>query len=129
MKKLLFFILFFISVFSQGVKVEDTTKKTEPTQKPVVSQAVKAVSTSSKSIIVIDIKDRTQDLLDTYNSLKKDISLSKIVFTLYNGELITNVIQVDAAKNGTLLFLKISTAQGIKQISVFSEDILSIKAQ
>ncbi|MBN2479496.1 MAG: hypothetical protein JXA94_04640 [Parachlamydiales bacterium] len=87
------------------------------------------ISTSSKSVMTIDIKNRTLDLFQAYNDFKKNVSASRIVFLLNNKQTISNIIDVTIAPNNTALFLKVSTIRGVKQITLFTEDISSISTQ
>ena len=83
-------------------------------------------TTETKSVMMIDIKARTSDLISIYTNLKRDISPSKIVFELSNGEVVSNIIEITPSANATMMLLKSSSNKGIKLQSVFTEDIKGI---
>ena len=104
-----------------------TTKTTQQTQPTTSSNNLEAVAaTSDKSVMVIEIAQRTKDLISIFNLLKKQISTSKISIELTSGKTITNVVSMSASESSTVILFKITSNVGYQQLAVFTEDIKGI---
>ena len=79
-----------------------------------------------KSYMQIDPLARASDLITAFKLLSKEKPASKVFFQLTSGKLITNILEVNVLKNGTLIMLKISTNQGIKYEVIPTENIETV---
>ncbi|OGN59713.1 MAG: hypothetical protein A3F40_04585 [Chlamydiae bacterium RIFCSPHIGHO2_12_FULL_27_8] len=105
-------------------------EKTDVSKDVAVSQnTIKALTDSTnKSIMIIDIDKRTQDIINVFNNLKKEFSYAQISIKLYDGTILTNISDITPAQDGTMIILKQNTNQGTKQFAFFTEDIKGITA-
>lgn len=76
------------------------------------------------SYIMIDPKGRAGDLLQAYNSLKKE--RTKVSFLLNDGTQITSIIDLQLLPNGTAFIVKTNSNAGVKSQLVFVEDIATL---
>ncbi len=53
-------------------------------------------------------------------------STSKISIELADGKTLSNILDMNAAENATVILFKYSTNSGLKQIALFTEDIKGI---
>ncbi|NGX56679.1 MAG: hypothetical protein K1060chlam5_00922 [Candidatus Anoxychlamydiales bacterium] len=120
--------IFFLFLMLLGSLFSQTTPNIK--KNVIASSEIKAsalsTSDSTRAILTIDPKLRTQDIIQTYNEIKKDATSSKIIFYLNNNKTISNIVDITSAANATLLIFKTTTNVGIKQEAVFIEDIISI---
>lgn len=79
-----------------------------------------------KDVIVIEPKQRAEDFSEAYEMMKRGKSPQKIVFHLSDGKSLTNVLEMKAMKNGTLLLFKINTSVGNQYELVPIENLITI---
>jgi len=93
----------------------------------VKKQSLAAVSEGSvKSIMMIDPKERAGDFLKAFETLRKEISPSKIYFHISKSSAISNILDISLMEHGTLMLFRISTPQGPQYKIVPVEDLLDI---
>ncbi len=110
---------------------DQTPAPAKPTPKKSPATIISAADNTSKlegsrSVMLIDPKQRAADLLAAYNMLKKNRSLSKLYFQLTNGNKISNIMNMQISDNGTLIIFQMTSNTGMKNLVVFVEDIDSI---
>jgi len=110
--------LLFLSAISVFAQENEIPTKTMP--------QTAAISGDQKDVIVIDPKERSQDFAEAYEIIKKGKSPQSIIFHLSDGRALTNVTEMSAMKNGTLILFKIATNMGVKIELVPIESLLSI---
>jgi len=90
-----------------------------------ISAVLSSSSSMSRNILLIDPKARSQDYIQAFEALRHDKPSLKInVQTL--GGIIANVGEMRASDEGTLLFLKVPSNQGMRLQIVALEDIKEI---
>ncbi len=85
-----------------------------------------AVSNSSLSYMVIDLKMRAQDFKEAFETLRKEKTAGKVFFQLMNGSTISNIIDMTLMANSTLILFRFNSTQGIRFQLVKVEEIASI---
>lgn len=80
---------------------------------------------TSKSVIIIDPKERAADYAQAFDFLRKDKPSQKIIVRTI-GAILTNVTDVTPSAGGTLLMIKILSNQGVRTEIVPVEQILEI---
>jgi len=100
---------------------EEHTKTTSTTASSYVP-----ISSSSRGVMVINPKQRAEDLLQAYQDLLKDRTSSRIYFRTAHGTMVTGIVEAKSSPNGTMLVFKISTKQGLEYVFVFTEDIVEV---
>jgi len=95
-----------------------------PTEKP--APAYMAASGNTRAIFPIDPKGRANDLIQAFDLLRKEKPTLKITLRTMSGMVFTNVSEVSAAANGTILFIKYLSNQGTKTQMVLIEEILEV---
>ena len=70
--------------------------------------------TLDKHTMLIEPKARADDLIQAYESFKREKPTSSIAARLANGQILTNLQELTAMSNGTLFLVKISTSIGPK---------------
>lgn len=104
------------------------TKKAELLQLEKM-QKIQASSTApqeTRSMMIIEPKERANDYLKAFDMLKQEKSSAKVYFEIAGGMKITNVIDMKLMPNNTLILFRYSTPGGIKFQVVEVEDILGI---
>ena len=137
--KLLFFIIPYLLTTTIQVNNPQTNKKQKPKvtqgekkdvtpkQTPVANNISKiAPLSSNKSIMIIDVNKRTTDLINVFNSMKKEFSYSQVSINLTDGTSLNNITEIAASQDSTIILIKQATNQGVKQQAVFTEDIKGI---
>jgi hypothetical protein len=71
-------------------------------------------SSGSKSMIVIESKGRASDYVQAFEMLRKEKPTLKITIRTLSGATYSNVTDLQAAQNGTLLLMKVLSNQGVK---------------
>ncbi|MES2272749.1 MAG: hypothetical protein V4487_00955 [Chlamydiota bacterium] len=71
-------------------------------------------SGTSKSTIVIESKGRAGDYVQAFEMLRKEKPTLKIMIRTVSGMVYSNVTDLTAAQNGTLLLMKVLSNQGTK---------------
>ena len=82
---------------------------------------------SSRSVMIINPKDRASDYMKAYQMLRQEKSTAKVYFELANGKQIANIIDITPMPEGTMILFRYTTPQGIKYQVVDIEDILAVK--
>ena len=80
---------------------------------------------ATKSVIVIDPKARTADLVYAFDLLRKDKPSQKIIVRTAAG-ILSNVVDLTPSSGGTLLFVKLLSTQGTRVQILPVEQILEI---
>ena len=88
-----------------------------------------AAHEGTRSLMMIDPKDRVTDYLKAFEFLSQEKSSSKVVFDLSSGMKLTNVIEIKPLPSNTLMLFRMNTPQGVKYQVVEIEDILGISHQ
>ncbi|MBS0624752.1 MAG: hypothetical protein JSS32_01725 [Verrucomicrobia bacterium] len=83
-------------------------------------------ASGTKSLVVIEAKSRASDLAQAFDLLKRDKSTLKINMRTTSGANIPNVVELTPSTNGTLLFLKILSSQGLRYQVVFTDEVAEI---
>ncbi len=79
-----------------------------------------------KAIFPIDHKQRTADIVQAYELLKKDKPTLKIALRTTAGAIYANVSELTSASGGTLLFVKNISQQGSKYTILPVEEVAEI---
>lgn len=98
----------------------------ESSKSSTTSSYVPISASSSRSVMVIDPKQRADDLIQAYQDLLKDRTSSRIYFRTAHGTTINGIVEAKPSTNGTMLIFKISTKQGLEYVFVFTEDIVEV---
>lgn len=80
----------------------------------------------SRSVMIIDPKERATDYQKAFEMLSQEKSAGKVYFEIAGGKQITNVIDMKVMPSSTLIVFRFNTPQGIKFQAVEIEDILGI---
>jgi len=83
-------------------------------------------STQGRPVMTVDPQKRAQDYIQAFELMRKEKTSNKVLIHLTDGSSLTNVIEMAAIGNGTLIHFKTNTPQGIKIQIVEVEKILSI---
>jgi hypothetical protein len=78
---------------------------------------------STQNYMMIDPKARALDYIQAFEMLRKEKTSSKVFFEIVNGSTIGNIIEILLMGNGTLLYVKYNTQQGIKFQVISVEEI------
>lgn len=78
---------------------------------------------STQNYMMIDPKARALDYIQAFEMLRKEKTSSKVFFETVNGSTISNIIDILPMGNGTLLYIKYNTQQGIKFQVISVEEI------
>lgn len=97
------------------------TSQQQPTTPP--SAIVQSIS---RSTVAIDAKARSEDILKAYDLLKREKPTLKISARTYSGQILSNVVDITAMPNGTLLLFRTSSAQGIKNQFISVDDVIEL---
>lgn len=92
-------------------------------------QAISQMTQSSRSIMIIDPKDRANDYVKAWEMLKLEKSMAKVSFELSDGTMISNVIDMKLMPGNTLIVFRYSTPQGILFQVVEVEDLAGVTHQ
>lgn len=121
-----FFILL-ITVLSIQVGAKEEAKEKKPKEK-TPTKKIQAMSSQSntKSMMMIDPKDRALDYIKAYEKLRMEVAPAKVYFHIEGEKALNNVLQITLMENNTLLLFRVSTPQGAQYKVVPIEDILEI---
>lgn len=97
----------------------------EITKPPLDTAAAAVIDSSSKSVMLIDPKARAADYAQAFDFLRKNQPTQKIVIKTQSSVLM-NVTDVTPSTGGTLLLVKILSAQGNRTQIVPVEQITEI---
>lgn len=120
--------LFFLQVPQPAQQMQAQEQKTAAMKQQMQALAETMPSTS-RSIMVIDPKERASDYLKAWELLKQEKSTAKVVFELSDGKKISNVIDMKLMPGNTLIVFRYSTPQGIQFQVVEVEDLAGIMHQ
>ena len=120
MKWTLFLLLSAFSLYAA-----DAANTAPPPAAPATEPAA-IMANAAKSIYTIDPKNRSADLIQAYDLLKKEKPTLKISLRTANGSILANVTDLAAASKGTLLFAKIQSNIGPKVVILPVEEVLEI---
>lgn len=81
------------------------------------------------SLIMIDPKNRSADLHQAFEFIRKEKNTSKIVFELMNGKTVTNILEMIPMVNGTMILFRLNGPQGAQLQIVPIEEIAAIYHQ
>lgn len=119
-------ILFLCALFAFplfGEEKGQPLEKSPSTQAPF--PALMGNDGTDRSFLTIDPKNRSNDYVQAYEILRKDKPTLKIGLKTASG-IFSNVTDISASQNGTLLFVKTLSNQGTKLVIVPIEEILEI---
>ena len=114
----IFLPLLSLLLLSSNINAEET-KSEKSKILPIPS------SQTTRSIIVIEPKKRSEDIKSIVAIIRKDKPTAKIYFKTTNG-LIQNILEIQSMTNGTSLLIKTSSLHGVSYETVFIENILEI---
>lgn len=89
-------------------------------------EALTSSAGSSRSIMVVDPKQRADDYIRAFEMLKQEKSSNKVYFEIAGGKKITNVIDLKLLPNNTLIMFRFNTPDGINFEVVEIEDIRGV---
>ncbi len=110
--------LFFLQAPTQTEKLEAPKKQT-----------VAEVADGTRSVMIIDPKERANDFLKAYEFLVQEKSSSKVYFETRDGKKISNVIDMKIMPGNTLIVFRYNTPQGVKYQVVEIENLVSVYHQ
>ncbi|NGX37761.1 MAG: hypothetical protein K1000chlam2_00923 [Chlamydiae bacterium] len=93
------------------------------------TEAIGEMMKMSRSVMIIDPKERANDYMKAFEMLRQEKSTSKVFFDLSDGSKISSVIDMKLMPGGSLVIFRYSTPHGIKYQVVEIEDILGIYHQ
>lgn len=118
-----------LSLFFLQTTVQSPSKTASKQTQEKEMQTIGQMMDSSRSVMLIDPKERADDYLKAFQFLSQEKSTSKVFFELADGSKISNVIDMKPMPNNTLIVFRYTTPQGIKFQVVEIEDILGIMHQ
>lgn len=101
------------------VTPKDTLTQTTPVPPP-------PPGTHLTCYMMISPTSRAADFQQAFEQLKKEKSAGKVYFQFADGSTITNVIDMNAMANSTLILFRYNSSQGIRFQAVKVEDIVNI---
>ncbi|MBP9841591.1 MAG: hypothetical protein KBC64_04110 [Simkaniaceae bacterium] len=110
---------------SQAQKTISTTVNKQIAQETAASMAAHegGGTSGTQEMMLIAPNDRAGDLLEAYIYLKQCNVASSISVSMKDKSVLSNILDMQLMKNGTLIVFKISTLQGEKYRLVKTEDI------
>jgi len=119
-------LLFASALFFLATPAETPTAKEPALPKKPEIQALSHMQEQSRSVMIIDPKQRADDYVKAFAMLSQEKSATKVYFELAGGEKITNVIDLKVMPSSTVIVFRYNTPQGIKFQVVDIEDIIGI---
>jgi len=104
---------------------QPTTKQGQEKEMQLLTEMMRP----SRSVMLIDPKQRAEDYQKAFDLLRTEKSTSKVFFDLAGGEKISNVIEMKMMPNSTLVLFRFNTPEGIRFQIVEIENILGIYHQ
>lgn len=86
-----------------------------------------AASKSASEVMIIEPSTRANDFKEAYQYLRSQKTGSRISFQLSSGPKLSNVVDLDIMKGGSLVIFKMTTTKGLQYKVVRIEDIVSIE--
>jgi hypothetical protein len=104
-----------------------TAPEHEPTTPAKTASSARiAISTQGRSTILIEAKARSDDLTKAYEALKREKPTLRISAHTVDGKGLANIMDITPMPNGTLLLLRLSTAQGTTYQLISIDEILDL---
>lgn len=126
----IFCFLFFLQAAVQPTQSPTQQQKpTTPAAQQKQMEALAHMMQPSKSIMIIDPKQRAMDYQKAWERLKQEKSTAKVFFELSDGSKLSNIIDMQLMPDNTLVIFRFSTPQGIRYQVVEIEDIVGITHQ
>lgn len=116
--------LLFLQVISDEVGSKASLATKERKSAAVASSIAAAGDT--RSIMMIDPKQRAADYVRAWESLKMEKSTAKVAFTLADGSEISNIIDIKPMPNDTLVLFRYTSPKGVLFQVVEIENITGI---
>ena|ERR1700722_9372967 len=125
---------FFLCVLAANITQstdQPQTNQTKPAttmQQPavLVEAAAANKAATTKGVMTIDPKMRAADLMQAFETLRREKTTAKVVFQLANGKTLTNIIEMTLMTNGSVILFRYNTPQGIQLQVVPTEEIVSL---
>jgi hypothetical protein len=95
-------------------------------ESPPSAMQTAALPTNTRSVLVMEAKARAEDILKAYDLLKKEKPTLKISAKTYSGQVLSNIVDIIAMPNGTMLLFRLSSTQGLKNQMISVDDILEL---
>lgn len=92
---------------SAPVVAEDSNAKEKPQVPPALTEGC-------RTYFSIDPKNRSADIVQAFDHLRKDKPTLKIMIKTSSGAILTNVSEITASTGGTLLFVRVPSNQGAR---------------
>lgn len=102
------------------------TKPAATVQQPAVLLEAASKTPATKGVMSIDPKMRAADLMQAFETLRREKTTAKVVFQLASGKTITNIIEMTLMTNGSVILFRYNTSQGIQLQVVPTEEIVSL---
>lgn len=80
----------------------------------------------NRSALVIEAKARAEDILKAYDTLKREKPTLKISARTFSGQILSNIVEISAMPNGTLILFRLSSTQGVKSLFISVDDVLDL---
>ena len=93
---------------------------------PMPAESSALLRSTGRSTIVIEAKGRAEDIVKAYDLLKREKPTLRISAHTYSGAILSNVVEITAMPNGTLLLFRVSSTQGIKNVFVPVDDVIDL---
>ena len=91
-----------------------------PTEPPAL------LHSTGRSTLVIEAKARADDIVKSYDLLKREKPTLRISAHTYSGVVLSNITEITAMPNGTLLLFRTSSTQGVKNTFVPVDDVIDL---
>ena len=110
----------FLLLVPFALHAQETPSPSVPAEQSVLSHS------GVRSTILIEAKGRSDDIVKAYDLLKKEKPTLRISAHTYSGAPLSNIIEIIAMPNGTLLLFRISSTQGVKNVFVSVDDVIDL---
>jgi len=80
----------------------------------------------SSDVLIITPDARAQDYKQAFDLIRKEKSAVNISFTMKDGSMISNILDMQVMSKGTLIIFKLNTATGINYIVTKVENITAL---
>lgn len=107
-------VIFFLAL-PFALAAEETPQQSSPPLLP-----------GSRSMIVIEAKARSDDVVKAYELLKREKPTLKISARTVSGQILSNIADITPMPNGTLLLFRLSTNLGVKNQFISVEDVADL---
>ena len=93
---------------------------------PATPPPLPSSDAKTHNYMMVNLKERSNDYKEAFESLKKEKGVGKVYFQTTNGATITNIIDMTVTGNGHLILFKFNSNQGIKYQVVPVEQIAAL---